>query len=54
MVKNINQYQRTSMDPLNKKVQRIRTGMLNTPSLEKWSEDIDCSITLVLVLLEKL
>ena len=52
-VKNINQYHRRPMESLKKQVESIRTGMLNITSLEQWSEDMDSSITPVLILLDK-
>ena len=53
IVKNINHYQRRPMESLKKYVESSRTGMLNTTGLEQWSEDMDSSITLVLLLLGK-
>ena len=52
-VKKINQYQRRPMESLKKKVESIRTGMLNITSLEQWSEDMDSAIIPVLLILDK-
>ena len=53
IVKNINQYQTRPMESLKKQLEGIRARMLNITSLEQWSEDIDSSITPVLLLLDK-
>ena len=53
MVKNINQYHRSLMESLKKELESIRIGMLNTPSLELWSEYMDSAITPVLMILYK-
>ena len=53
MVKYINQDQISPMESLKKEVESIITVILNTPSLEQWSEDIDSIITLVLLLLDR-
>ena len=54
MVKNINQDHRSLMESLKKELESIRIGMLNTPSLELWSEYMDSAITPVLLLLNKM
>ena len=41
------------MDSLKKEVESIGAGIINTPSLENWSEDMDTTITVLLLLLDK-
>ena len=53
MVKNIDQDQKLLMEYRKKEVESIIIVIINTPSLEQWSEDMDSIITLVLLLLDR-